>query len=156
MFSGFHRSVIIYVHVCALGRGILQPGFLSAFIDLFPCANRLSVWSFDYTFCCLHMLVLYRHACRCFGGTFSTLLWYFLCFSVCFFNFSAFSALTLLIGQQEGHPACKKLRGWVLVWLSVWSAVQTCIWPSWCHCHSLSLASVKSRLVLPSGTGSPR
>jgi len=26
---------------------------------------------------------------------------------------------------------------------------QTCIWPSWCHCHSLSLASVKSRLVLP-------
>jgi len=27
--------------------------------------------------------------------------------------------------------------------------VQTCIWPSWCHCHSLSLASVKSTLVLP-------
>ena len=23
-----------------------------------------------------------------------------------------------------------------------------CIWPSWCHCHSLSLASVKSKLVL--------
>ena len=28
--------------------------------------------------------------------------------------------------------------------------VQTCIWPSWCHCHSLSLAPIKSRLVLPS------
>ena len=27
--------------------------------------------------------------------------------------------------------------------------MQTCIWPSWCHCHSLFLASVKSRLVLP-------
>ena len=27
--------------------------------------------------------------------------------------------------------------------------MQTCIWPSWCHCHSLSLASVKSRMVLP-------
>ena len=27
--------------------------------------------------------------------------------------------------------------------------MQTCIWPSWCHCHSLNLASVKSRLVLP-------
>jgi len=27
--------------------------------------------------------------------------------------------------------------------------VQTCICPSWCHCHLLSLASVKSRLVLP-------
>jgi len=37
----------------------------------------------------------------------------------------------------------------VLTWLSVWSKVQTCIWPSWCHYHSLSLASVKSRLVLP-------
>ena len=34
------------------------------------------------------------------------------------------------------------------------SEVQTCIWPSWCHCHSLSLASVKSRLVYLSGTGS--
>ena len=61
----------------------------------------------------------------------------------------AFSALTLLVGLQAGHPACKKLSGGVLVWLSVWSEVQTCIWPSWCHCHSLSLASVKSRLVLP-------
>jgi len=57
--------------------------------------------------------------------------------------------LTLLVGRQEGHPACKKLSGGVLVWLSVWSKVLACIWPSWCQCHSLSLASVKSRLVLP-------
>jgi len=42
----------------------------------------------------------------------------------------AFSALTLLVGWQEGHPACKKLSGGVLAWLSVWSEVQTCIWPS--------------------------
>jgi len=41
-----------------------------------------------------------------------------------------------------------KLSAGVLAWLSVWSDVETCIWPSWCHCHSLSLASVKSRLVL--------
>ena len=60
-----------------------------------------------------------------------------------------FSALTLLVGRQEGHPACKKQSDGVLAWLSVWSEVQTCIWPSWCHCHSLSLAPVKSRLVLP-------
>jgi len=59
----------------------------------------------------------------------------------------AFSALTLLVGRQEGHPACKKLSSGVLPWLSVWSWMQTCIWPSWCHCHSLSLASVKSGLV---------
>jgi len=42
----------------------------------------------------------------------------------------AFSALTLLVRQQEGHPACKKQSGGVLAWLSVWSEVQTCIWPS--------------------------
>ena len=59
------------------------------------------------------------------------------------------SALTMLVGRQERHPACKKQSGGVLAWLSVWSEVQTCIWPSWCHCHSLSLAPVKSRLVLP-------
>ena len=37
----------------------------------------------------------------------------------------------------------------MLAWLSVWSEVQTCILLSWCHCHSLSLAAVKSRFVLP-------
>ena len=42
----------------------------------------------------------------------------------------AFSALTLLVGRQEGHPACKKQSGGVLAWLSVWNEVQTCIWPS--------------------------
>jgi len=42
----------------------------------------------------------------------------------------AFSALTLLVGWQEGHPACKKQSGGVLAWLSVWSEVQSCIWPS--------------------------
>jgi len=30
----------------------------------------------------------------------------------------AFSALTLLVGRQEGHPACKKLSGGMLAWLS--------------------------------------
>jgi len=68
--------------------------------------------------------------------------------SGCTMRFS-FSALTLLVGQHDGHPACKKLTGGVLAWLSVWSKVQTCIRPCWCHCHSLSLSSVKSRLVLP-------
>ena len=42
-------------------------------------------------------------------------------------------------GKASGR---KKLSGGVLEWLSVWSKVQTCIWPSGCHCHSLSLASV--------------
>jgi len=33
---------------------------------------------------------------------------------------TAFSALMLLVGRQEGH-LCKKLSGGVLVWLSVWT-----------------------------------
>jgi len=33
----------------------------------------------------------------------------------------AFSALTQLVGRQEGHPACKKLSGGVLAWLFVCS-----------------------------------
>ena len=45
-------------------------------------------------------------------------------------NSFAFSALTPLVGRQKGHPACKKLSSGVLAWLSVWSEVQTCIWPS--------------------------
>ena len=51
-------------------------------------------------------------------------------FSVVVMVAVAFSALTLLVGRQEGHPACKKLSGGVLAWLSVWSEMQTCIWPS--------------------------
>jgi len=31
--------------------------------------------------------------------------------------------LMLLVGRQEGHPACKKLSGGLLAWFSVWSEV---------------------------------
>jgi len=53
------------------------------------------------------------------------------------------------LGGRKGIRPVKKLSGGVLAWLSDWSKVQTCIWLSWFHWHSLSLASVKSRLVLP-------
>ena len=37
----------------------------------------------------------------------------FLCFNVVLiFCTNAFSALMLLVGRQEGHPACKKIWGW--------------------------------------------
>jgi len=38
-----------------------------------------------------------------------------------------FIALTLLVGRQEGHPACTKLSGGLLLWLSIWGEVQICI-----------------------------
>ena len=76
----------------------------------------------------------------------------------------AFSALMLLAGQQEGHPACKKLSGGMLALLPVWGKVQICIWSSWCHCHSLSLAPVNPdwfyrlgfTFLVPAHPGSPR
>ena len=68
-----------------------------------------------------------------------------------------FGALTLLVGRQEGHPACKKLSGVVLAWLSVWSEVQTCIWPSWCHCHSwFSKIQIVFTLLVPGYPGCSR
>ena len=53
------------------------------------------------------------------------------------------------LGGRKGIRFVKNLSGGVLAWLSVWSEVQTCIWPSWCHCYSLSLASVKIQIGLP-------
>ena len=52
------------------------------------------------------------------------------------------------LGSRKGiWPVKKWAVGCWCGYLS--SVVQACIWPSWCHCHSLSLVSVKSRLVLP-------
>ena len=59
-----------------------------------------------------------------------------------------FSALTLLVGQQEGHPACKKTEWWV-------AGVVICLVRG-ADLHMaqlmplpLTVSSVKSRLVLP-------
>ena len=41
------------------------------------------------------------------------LLW-----SVTFIGLFWLQALMLLVGRQEGHPACKKLSGGMLAWLS--------------------------------------
>jgi len=53
-----------------------------------------------------------------------------ICLSVCLSVTLTHSALTLLVGQQEGHPACKKLSGGMLAWLCVWVKVQICTWLS--------------------------
>jgi len=52
------------------------------------------------------------------------------------------------LGGRKSIRPVKKLSGRVLAWLSVWSEVQTCIWPSWCHFHSLSPASVPNKWPL--------
>ena len=88
------------------------------------------------------------------------------CWTLCTFinyiyllTYFAFSALALLVGWQEGHPTFKRLSGGVLARLSVWSEVHTCIRPSWCHCHSLSLCFSKIQIcftfLVPAHPGSP-
>jgi len=66
--------------------------------------------------------------------------------TLCLCVVQCFDAVGWAAGRASG---LQKLSGGVLAWLSVCSKVQPCMWPSWCHCYSLSLASVKSRLVLP-------
>jgi len=65
-----------------------------------------------------------------------------------------------------GRKCIRPVKNWVdgmLKWLCVWVKVQICIWPSWCHCHSLSLAAVNPdwfylpdfTFLVPAHLGSP-
>ena len=64
--------------------------------------------------------------------------------------------MALLVGQQEEHLAHKKLSDEVLTWLSVWSEVQLlACGPADATVTPIISASVKSRMVYPSGTGYP-
>ena len=51
------------------------------------------------------------------------------------------------LGGRKGIRPVK--TEWWGAGVVVWSELQPCIWSSWCHCHSLSLASLKSTLVSP-------
>jgi len=51
-----------------------------------------------------------------------------------------------------GKKGIRSVKNWVVgFWGGCLSGARCrlALWPSWCHCLSLSLASVKSRLVLP-------
>jgi len=69
----------------------------------------------------------------------------------------AFSALMLLVGHQEGHPACKN---WVVRYCRCYLSGARCKWfaygPADATATPSSLASVKSRMVYLSGAGLPR
>jgi len=60
-----------------------------------------------------------------------------------FWGTCTFSALTLLVGRQEGNLACKKTELWGAIFL------ERCADLHMAQLMPLSLASVKSRLVLP-------
>jgi len=67
------------------------------------------------------------------------------------------------VGWVEGEKGIRPVKNWVVGCSCGYvsgSWCRFCIWPSWCHCHSLISCSTESRLVLPSlfhlsGAGSP-
>jgi len=75
------------------------------------------IWYFVSFHFCVAML-LFTHVCCVFNKIIVIIIVIIFC------------ALTLLVGWQEGHPACKKLSGGLLAWLAVWGKVKICIWPS--------------------------
>ena len=49
-----------------------------------------------------------------------------------------------------GRKGIRRVKNWVVgCWHGYLSGARCRLWPSWCHCHPRSLASVNSRLVLP-------
>jgi len=68
----------------------------------------------------------------------------------------AFSALTLLVGRQEGHLACKN---WVMRYRHGYLSGARCKWfaygPANATATPLSLAPVKSRMAYLSAAGLP-
>jgi len=79
------------------------------------------------------------------------------CFITPFF-FVAFSALSLLVARQEGHPACKKTEwcGAGMVICLEQAASPYAYGPAGATATLSSPASVKSRIVYLSGAGLPR
>ena len=74
------------------------------------CKRQLNRGSFVLLY---FRLITFSHLYRvCLSVFYSTVLF------VSISQVTAFSALTLLVGRQEGHAACKKLSGEVLAWLS--------------------------------------
>ena len=69
-------------------------------------------------------------------------------------KWSAFSALTLLVGHQEEHLEHKILSDEMLAWLSVWSKVQMiCLWFSWYHCQPIVSCFIKIQIDYPGCPG---
>ena len=62
---------------------------------------------------------------------------------------SAFSAMTLLVGRQEGHPACKKLSGGCWRGYLSGASCRLAYGPADATATHCLFDSVKSRLVLP-------
>ena len=59
----------------------------------------------------------------------------------------------LLVGWQEGPPACRKLSGVVLAWLAVWSNVRM---PMLLTVSCFNKIQIGFSFLVPAHPGSPR
>jgi len=66
----------------------------------------------------------------------------------------AFNALTLLVGRQEGHPACKKLSGEVLAWLSSGARCRLAYGPADATVSCFSKIQIGFAFLVPAHPGS--
>jgi len=81
-----------------------------------------------------------------------------------FYCFQCFDAFGCAAGRASSLRKTEWWTGGMLAWLCVWVMVQICIWSSWCHCHSLSLAPANPdwfylpsfTFLVPAHPGSPR
>jgi len=67
----------------------------------------------------------------------------------------AFSALTLLVGRQEGHPACKKLSGGVLAWYLYGVRCRLTYVPADATATHCLLLQIGFTFLVPAHLGSP-
>jgi len=69
----------------------------------------------------------------------------------------AFSALTLLVGQQEGHPACKKLGAGVVICLEQRADLHMAqLMPLPLTVSCFSKIQIGFTFLVPAHLGSPR
>ena len=103
-------SILIIIGISSPSHSYIQGLKPSFFLQILPTVAfvfLIRTESMDFHDCLLILLSIFV---------------FFLIFSFSVFPlFScwAFSAVTLLVWRQEGHPACKKLSSGVLAWLSV-------------------------------------
>jgi len=76
------------------------------------------------------------------------------CVSVCLFLFPSV-LWRCWLGDRKSIWPVKKLEWWDASVVICLGSGQICIWLSWCHCHSLSLAPVNPDWFYLSGTNSP-
>jgi len=106
-------------------------------------------------------LFLFHILMRIFGAFRNAIYFFVNDFFVLLFSFSffAFSALTLLVGQQEGHPACKKLEWWdasVVICLEQGADLHLAqLMPLPLTVSSFSKIQIGSTFVVPAHLGSP-